>query len=1565
MRTSIYLTWLFIVLLLPLAAIGQPEVVAGDNELTRLGMQLRDPDPAVRLQAIETLGENHDSRAAGWLVTALRDTEAQVRAAAARGLSNRQHLPATPELLPLLDDPDETVRAPAAQALGAHRNWEAVEPLLKALTDPAPAVRVGAVTGLSRIHAAWTLDGMFAALADPDPKVRGAAARALSDLSQPQNWYTAVDTQLFTYNSDNAKELQTRVKDNLQALLKDENADVRANTAIALAKFPNAPLTPELLEAVKNPDPAIRRDALQMIGQDQASDPRCIDLCLTVLKDERDAEVREALLWRLGLSQDRRAVEPVLAALADAEPKVQARAIWALGWIGDPKAAEAVLPFLRDDDKQVRAEAALAAGKLGDPRAVEPLLLGLRDDFELVRQYAVSSLGSLRDRRATQPIIELLPDAQGEMLRSCIMALGSIGDPAAIEPLLAIGDQAPEIRRRLLDSLSRFSDPRTVPPLIAAIQDPDASVRQTAAACLGRLVSVCTEEQMRLLLGAEDAGVRRAVLAGMSRADNAVRFIELIIAALRDVDADVRQAAIDCLRRTPDKKAAVSLLALVKDDPQAKIRAAAAEVLLQIERNNTELLLTLINHRDEAVRKIGIIHADNHTDPRVTQALLTAVKDANSELRAAAAGNLGNRPGTQVFDALLTAMKDPDPTVRTQAIGSLSRNQDNRVIAPLLAAMKDLDEWARAGAIRALAWCRQPEVTEAMAQALGDENAVVVRAAATVLGERAEPRAVEILLAMLQEPDRDTSRNAANALRYYRDPQITGLLVDRLKAEVVADDLELLSTITRRGLAGLIMQLGSISLPGNIAAMLQSSGAPALAELEGMLRDEQPVTRAAAAAVMMQIRDARCIPALTGALADDSPRVRRAALRGLRVLADIRQMPHITPLLRDPDTTVRAEAILALGELQDTRALDLLLPLLLDPDADIRFVTAYALGRIGDAGAVPALPTALAKEPDAGVRRQIIDTLGLIGDPRAGDALLACLRDDDRQVAATAATALGLLQDRRAVEPLIAPARQPVNPPANRAGYQPFRLDGSIRALGLETGSSSNSANAIQMQQAVTMRSYYDPLQLQAITALGMIGDARAIEPLSMLMKERDTVISIMAGRALAQINDRKATELLLGFLTEKEATYRNNIITGLGITRPEPEVIGIFLAALRDGDAKRRGLAVQFFVALAASQAIGWDKIPQIKPGYREPRAVEPLIALLQDDDAQIRAGAARVLSCLEAPVTLQMITPLLSTADASACIDAITALSRNGDQAVADLLSLLKHERSDVRYAALYVIGYYRVTGAADALAALLNDPDAGMRWRAAEALGLIGDPRVADALLALRDDPQVPDADSNRNVPGRIINALKRLDDPRVTDVLLAEFAKTEGGGMQGGYGLLLYSTDARAADIVANGLNAGDDPACHLALDSLYGYMVSSLSQHEPAPSVLADRRIVAALIALLRDPRPNTPQVPMTYRPSYDQPLARKAAFILGELGDPQAVEPLIEALEYGDPIFRMTAADALGKLKDRRAVEPLIGALEHFGKEGRTYAARALASITSEDFGEDAGKWRAWWVEWE
>jgi len=68
------------------------------------------------------------------------------------------------------------------------------------------------------------------------------------------------------------------------------------------------------------------------------------------------------------------------------------------------------------------------------------------------------------------------------------------------------------------------------------------------------------------------------------------------------------------------------------------------------------------------------------------------------------------------------------------------------------------------------------------------------------------------------------------------------------------------------------------------------------------------------------------------------------------------------------------------------------------------------------------------------------------------------------------------------------------------------------------------------------------------------------------------------------------------------------------------------------------------------------------------------------------------------------------------------------------------------------------------------------------------------------------------------------------------------------------------------------------------------------------------------------------------------------------IGDPGAVDPLIDALKNGDEMFRECAARVLGMIGDPQAVEALVGALTDEVGDVQRRAAEALVLIGQTAF---------------
>lgn len=235
-----------------------------------------------------------------------------------------------------------------------------------------------------------------------------------------------------------------------------------------------------------------------------------------------------------------------------------------------------------------------------------------------------------------------------------------------------------------------------------------------------------------------------------------------------------------------------------------------------------------------------------------------------------------------------------------------------------------------------------------------------------------------------------------------------------------------------------------------------------------------------------------------------------------------------------------------------------------------------------------------------------------------------------------------------------------------------------------------------------------------------------------------------------------------------------------------------------------------------------------------------------------------------------------------------------------------------------------YFRVT----IQIAKLENPDAAVRQKAAVALGEFKSPRAVEPLIAALNDP-------DSGVSANAAAALGQIRDPRALQPLLAALRAHQDNG----------DLDQQAAEALGNlGPQALEPLLAALRDKNLNGYAgIGLVKMGAPA---------VDPLVAMLTDG---------------DQGIREQAAELLGEIKDPRAVEPLIVTLKdnapppkgpveldiNGIPIAHPTEGDglrensarALGEIRDPRADGPLIDALKDTDWRVHELAARSLGEI--------------------
>jgi HEAT repeat protein len=282
----------------------------------------------------------------------------------------------------------------------------------------------------------------------------------------------------------------------------------------------------------------------------------------------------------LGAIKDRRAVEPLIRALADPNVRVYSRAAEALGQLGDLRAVEPLIQSLSDSDSDMGSSFAEALGQLGDPRAVEPLIRALADPGRRVPSVAAEALGQLGDPRAVEPLIRALADPVSDIRYSAAWALGCLGNSRAVEPLIrALADPDEDITSRVANALVRLGAP-SVEPLIQALADPDSAIRSHAADALGQLSDPRAVKPLIRALAdpVEIIGYRVSNALVKLGAPS----VEPLIQALIDPNSTIRSHAATTLAQLDDPRAVGPLTTLLLSTEEGVYEYAAALALKHI-----------------------------------------------------------------------------------------------------------------------------------------------------------------------------------------------------------------------------------------------------------------------------------------------------------------------------------------------------------------------------------------------------------------------------------------------------------------------------------------------------------------------------------------------------------------------------------------------------------------------------------------------------------------------------------------------------------------------------------------------------------------------------------------------------------------------------------------------------------------------------------------------------------------------------------------------------------------------------------------------------------------------
>jgi HEAT repeat protein len=566
----------------------------------------------------------------------------------------------------------------------------------------------------------------------------------------------------------------------------------------------------------------------------------------------------------------------------------------------------------------------------------------------------------------------------------------------------------------------------------------------------------------------------------------------------------------------------------------------------------------------------------------------------DSSVRLAAAQALGEIGGDQALGALLPALKDSDINMRLAAVGALGEAKDERTMYPITDLLYDPDTGVRRAAVRVLGQMGDARAVGPLFACIGPRYDKAVSQAATEALIKIGAPAVMPLTTyltiknhMMSSADyRFMVTTAAEILGKLGDPRA----VEPLVACFQDQDPEVISTVKAA-----LVRIGKPAVEPLITALGKASWDTLhlVVEMLDQFGWQPGQDENSAVYWVVKRRWDKCIEMKTPAVG-----------------------PVMEVLRESKEAGVRKAAIETLGELGSDRAFEPLLIALRNSDKGLRLTAAAALeklgwkpGKDGDAacywivkqawdqcaavGAVAVDPLlAMLKDPDQELRKVAAQTLGRIGAP-AAERLIASLNTKDEDVRKTALELLVKI-GLPALEPLITAFR-------DKGG------DTGARKAALEALVKISKPRLVEPLIA-TLKDKDIELRNGAVVMLGEIGDSRAVEPLISALQDSDRGVRSAAVEALFKLEDAHAVEPLIAVLKDSEIGVSTNAVWVLGALG-DARAIDPLIGALKNQQLRK-----------AAAEALSELGTP----------AIEPLIVVLMDSDANTRQAAARVLKAI-----------------------------------------------------------------------------------------------------------------------------------------------------------------------------------------------------------------------------------------------------------------------------------------------------------------------------------------------
>lgn len=449
----------------------------------------------------------------------------------------------------------------------------------------------------------------------------------------------------------------------------------------------------------------------------------------------------------------------------------------------------------------------------------------------------------------------------------------------------------------------------------------------------------------------------------------------------------------------------------------------------------------------------------------------------------------------------------------------------------------------------------------------------------------------------------------------------------------------------------------------------------------------------------------------------------------------------------------------------------------------------------------------------------------------------------------------------------------------------------------------------------------------QALSALGNIGDERALKPLLISLRDEDSGVRREAVKALRYFDSDRAIGPIILSLEDSDVGVRREATSTLGFLMKEEQ-------AIRKTSVERKRLAVVPLIRALE------DEDPVVRQeavralGFSESyRACIPVTRVLDDTNNEVRMDATLTLGLLRDRRAVKPLIKVLkdNDEDASVRAQAIISLNRlDSDIIIEPLIKALKDDDKRIRQkaASVFVALFENEEGvvfkkgqAIKPLLSAMNDNDTKVRIEVIRALGLVRDKKVNSHLIKALSDRN----DGVRQIAIRVLSsngdkkALPYIEDAMQDKNYEVRKEATMAYSVLKGSESIPYlinmlqdsNIEVKRQAILSLGAFTGRN-----TVDALLG-VVKDINE---------DIRIrLTAISSLAKIYKDSGVFIDLLNDNNYE--IRKEALRCLGILKDNKAIDPLINKVTDDHREVRREAALALGGFKNSRAFDVLVKVL--------------------------------------